>query len=173
VNTAYGRYGGYGAYSWYNPLTWNQPAEAAQQPHEDYSLRQVIRDPDTGQREELPQKHQEWVAAGKPRGEPKPGEKIAAGTPHSTGSWLKANWPYLVAGTVILAAGIGVAAWKPGGRRTNPKGLTTQGLILRLAGMAAGMVLVVIPEPLTTMAGVGLVVVSAGSTLNAVSGDNK
>jgi hypothetical protein len=36
--------------------------------------------------------------------------------------------------------------------------------------MAAGLILVVIPTPVTTPIGIGLVVVSAGSTMNAIAG---
>jgi hypothetical protein len=35
--------------------------------------------------------------------------------------------------------------------------------------MAAGLILVVIPTPVTTLIGAGLVVTMAGSTMNAIS----
>lgn len=214
MNTAFGQYGSYGRnYGWTNPLTaayeWaTSPTQAAQEPTRycppdepcfsptgtrapvaapsgEYTLAHVIRDPKTQEFAPLPLKPKSIVET--------PGASVAAGTPHTAGSWFKENWAYVAAGTVLLTAGIGLAVWNPkgkvtggsaesgqrtnrGGLRTNRRrrngtdtGLTWTGLILRLAGMAAGLILVVIPTPVTTLIGAGLVVTMAGSTMNAIS----
>jgi len=168
MNAPYGSYGAYGT-DWWNPVDagnavrdWWTGEDAEPRDGDDYRLDMVIPDADTGLMEDLPTPHSGHK-----------GSKVAPGTPtkgQMRKAWLKNNWMYLAAGAVILGAGVTIAALPAqGGRRRNPR-MSTGDLLLRLAGMGVGTVLVVTPEPISTVTGLGLIAYSAGTTLRDLGG---
>jgi hypothetical protein len=139
MNGAYGAYGQLGGQTW---TQWWNGEPGTPEKGAEYTMHDIVRD-DTGQFRNLPAEHYEKAKVAV-------GEKLAAGTPDTAGSWLKKNWPYLVAGGAVLVAGISVAAWKPKGRRKNPKrekiGFMRGAIGLALSGVGAG--LIAFPDPL-------------------------
>jgi len=150
MNSAYGRYG---------LLPWQKAEEP--EVGAEYSLAHVIKtaDPVTGKAtlKALPKTHMERGTG-----------PMAEGTAHTPKTWMRDNWGYVLAGGLILAAGIGVAAWNPKGAkvgqlRTNPKRADW----LSAAGLVVGTGLIIFPEPATTATGILIVLSILG--IKAVS----
>ena len=124
MNAPYGQYGwnpasafynaGYSTSSWLWGTGGSAQSAPPADPYDEYQLNQIYTDSDTGLREPLPSSH------GQKSPKPKPGTSMSPGTAHTPKSFLAQNWPYLLVGAAVLAAGVGAATWKPK-RRNNPK----------------------------------------------------